>query len=341
MRRYLIPRTNLWAAPLCLGTGSFTVEQERQAREQLDCFVDLGGNLIDTANIYGQKKTGDENSSERIIGRWLQDRGQPADILVSSKGGHPPLEDLHRSRLDADSLTADLDLSRRTLGRDCLDLYFLHRDDPAQPAEALLSQLERFRQAGWIRYYGLSNWSAGRLEQALAWCGQLEDCGLAAVQNRWSLAQYNPEGSPDDTLAAVDAPVWQILRRQDLALLAYSAMAKGFFNKLQPVGGQPVAEAGTGREPSAQLDFASLPEKLRRYYLNDLNLRRAEAVWAIAADRKRPPAQIALAWLLQQPFPVFPVVSFSALHQIEEAMGTPAIQLTEEEMQRLSAGSVC
>ena len=340
MRRYLFPRTDLWSAPICLGTGNFAVEQEQQARDQLDRFIELGGNLIDTANIYGRKRPGNENQSEQILGRWLQDRGQPAGILISSKGGHPNPDDMHRSRLDPVSLAADLDSSRKSLGRDCIDLYFLHRDDPAQPVEALLDQLERFRQSGKIRYYGLSNWTADRLEQALAWRCQQNACGLAALQNRWSLARFNPGGTTDDTLAEVDSRIWAILTEQNLALMAYSAQAKGFFSKILP---DPASLPQTDAPPEncrIALELDAIPEKLRCYYGNELNSKRAQAVFQLAVSKKARPAQIALAWMLHQPFPVFPIVAFSALQQLEEAMGAPALHFKPEEMDQLSAGSV-
>ena len=322
MRRFLMSGTDLWVAQICLGTVNFTTENEKSAFEQMDCFYARGGNLFDTANIYGQKKNGDENRSEQVIGRWLAERGQPDDILISTKGGHPGLEGTNRSRLDDASLASDLDASRRAIGRDCLDLYFLHRDDPAQPVEALLSRLEQFRQQGKIRWYGLSNWRADRLQQALEWCRQEGNNGLAAVQNRWSLAQFNLEGSPDQTATAIDAPTLEIIRKYGLSVMAYAAMAKGFFTKLIPGS-----------------DGSPLPEKLRRYYLNDINLERATTVWRIAGERGLLPAQVALAWLLNQPVPVYPVVSFSSLRQLEEAMDTPTVVLEKAEMLALSAGA--
>lgn len=312
----------MWAAPIVFGSGSFTADNEKAAFRQLDLFVELGGNLIDTANIYGQSPSCDQNLSEQIIGRWFQERNQPADIFISTKGGHPRLESMNIPRLDEDSLSKDLETSRQTLGRDCLDLYFLHRDDPSQPVEVLLSQLEAFRQAGLIKYYGLSNWKAERLQKAIDWCRKLDSCGLVAVQNRWSLAQYNPSGSSDLTTAAVDEQIWQLLNKNNLTVLAYGAMAKGFFNKIS------AADAG------------SLPDKLRRYYLNDVSMKRAEVLKSISIARNIPPAQIALAWLLNQPFPVFPIVSFSAHAQLEEAMGAPAIFLNDDELALLSAGSL-
>ncbi|HBP37161.1 MAG TPA: hypothetical protein DD640_00135 [Clostridiales bacterium] len=340
MRRYLIPRTDLWAAPVCLGTGGFTIEQEQQARDQLDRFIDLGGNLIDTANVYGRKKPGHENQSEQILGRWLQDRGQPSDLLISSKGGHPSPEDMHRSRLDPASLAADLDSSRISLGRDCIDLYFLHRDDPDQPVEALLSQLELFRQSGKIRCYGLSNWTADRLEQALAWSRQQTSSGLAALQNRWSLARFNPEGTTDDTLAEVDGQIWAILAEENLALLAYSALAKGFFSKILPDPASAPQTDAPEENSRISMTLDAIPEKLRRYYENELNNKRAQAVFQLTASKKARPAQIALAWMLHQPFPVFPIVAFSSLKQLDEAMGAPALHLIPDDMDRLAAGSV-
>jgi aryl-alcohol dehydrogenase-like predicted oxidoreductase len=323
MRRFLMPGTDLWAAPICLGTAHLTVDDEKAAFDQLDRFAALGGNLIDTANAYGRRLSDDDNRSERVIGRWLERGSQADEMLISTKGGFPNLEDRMQSRLDPVNLEADLESSRQALGRDRLDLYFLHRDDPNEPVEKLLSLLEDFRRQGKIRWYGLSNWQADRLQAALDWCAQLTDCGLAAVQNHWSLAQYNQDGSSDLSMAAADEPTVTIIRKHNTSLMAYAAMAKGFFAKLTPGG-----------------DVTALPDKLRRYYLNELNLKRAEAVWRIAGQRGITPAEVALAWLLHQQFPVFPIVSFSSLRQLEEAMRAPSVRLDKAEMAELSAGSV-
>jgi len=322
MRHFLMPKTDLWAAPICLGTVGFTSENEKSAFELMDRFTALGGNMFDTANIYGKVQTGDANSCEQVIGRWLKARNQPDDVLISTKGGYPWLEDMTRSRLDSDSVSSDLDASRLALGRDRIDLYFLHRDDPSQPVEKLLSNLENFRQQGKIRWYGLSNWRSERLAEALNWCSQLNSCGLSAIQNRWSLAEFNPGGSPDETMATVDDSLIGLIHENDLSLLAYAAMAKGFFTKLAPGG-----------------DHSSLPEKLHRYFFNDTNLRRAEAVWRIAARRGVAPSQIVLAWLLNQPFSVFPIVSFSSLRQLEEAMASVPIILDQQELTELEGNS--
>ncbi len=293
----------------------------------MDRFVEMGGNLFDTANIYGQWTDG-TNQSEQVVGKWLACRDQPDDVLIATKGGHPRLDDLTRPRLDHASLLQDLDQSRAALGRDLIDLYFLHRDDLSQPVEKLLEPMESFRSAGLIRWYGISNWRADRLRQAIEWSRQQGDCGLAMLQNRWSLARFNSEASPDPTMAAVDQDVFEILNRYDFPVMAYGSMGQGFYSKLLH------CRKGTFEPP--EIDRVSKP--MRVQYENEINLKRAQVICEIAHRKERKPSQIVLAWLLHQQILTFPVVGFSSLRQLEEAMVVPLIGITRQEFECISAG---
>src|SRR5256884_1225843 len=143
---------------LALGAVTFGVEAGGPgAHQQLDRFLEAGGTLVDTADVYG------DGRSEEIIGRWFASR--PADVtepvVLATKGRFPQAGDDSPNGvgLSARHLTRALDASLRRLGLDSVDLYQVHAYDPLTPLEETLRTLDQFIRAGKIRYYGLSNFT--------------------------------------------------------------------------------------------------------------------------------------------------------------------------------------
>src|SRR5436190_8156857 len=151
---------------LCLGTMTFGVEtDEADAHQQLDRFLEAGGNLVDTADVYGDRR------SEEIIGRWFASR--PAEVtepvVLATKGRFPRAGDdsPNGAGLSARHLTRALDASLRRLGLESVDLYQVHAYDQLTPLEETLRTLDRFIGAGKIRYYGLYNFTGLLLNKAV------------------------------------------------------------------------------------------------------------------------------------------------------------------------------
>src|ERR1700678_2597107 len=141
---------------LCLGTMTFGAEtDEAGAYAQLDRFVEAGGTMVDTADVYA------EGRSEEIVGRWFASR--PADVtgpvVLATKGRFGPGRTPNDTGLSARHLTRALDASLRRLGLDSVDLYQVHAYDPLTPLEETLRTLDGFVREGKIRYYGLSNFT--------------------------------------------------------------------------------------------------------------------------------------------------------------------------------------
>ena len=173
--RISIPDTNLSMFPLGLGTAGAGIDWDgAEADELLDAFLDLGGNLIDTARIYSDWIPPEIGRSERVIGEWLQRSGKRERIILMTKGGHPrftsPSDDLHISRMTRADMRGDIELSLTALHVETIDVYFYHRDNPAQPTAEEIETMEQFKQEGKLRYYACSNWSAARIREADAYC---------------------------------------------------------------------------------------------------------------------------------------------------------------------------
>ena len=325
MKHVTIPRTDLAVSSLCLGAGGFGDNiPEPLAYALLDRFVAAGGNFVDTANVYGRWLPSGQNESERMIGRWLRTQAPSVSsrLVVATKGAHPDLATMNRSRLDRASISRDLDESRAALGIDRIGLYWLHRDDPSQDAGDIVDLMETFVAEGRIRWYGCSNWRAHRIEAAQRRAERTGAAGFVAVQNRWSLARVNPESDGDATYASMDGTLYAMHERYRLAAVPYSAMAHGYFSK------RVAAEAVGG----------GLPAEFTAQFHNPENDRRFAALKALSAERGVPVAQLALAFLMNQPFPTAPIVSFPSIEKLEDGLAAADLTLTPAEMARLACG---
>ena len=168
MKYEILKNTDLKLSNLCLGTANFGDKlNKEESFAILDHFVRHGGNFLDTANVYCRWIPGLDNCGEQIIGEWLKKRGAYKDVVVATKGAHHSHDGQKRiDRVTDKDIRWDLEDSMRTLGVDVIDFYWLHRDDPSKPIAEIMDILLQLKNEGKVRYYGLSNYSAERLEQA-------------------------------------------------------------------------------------------------------------------------------------------------------------------------------
>ncbi len=293
MKMKTITRTDLVASVISLGTADLGASvPEKESEELLNLYTDRGGNFLDTAEVYANWLPIEPSSSERFLGKWMKSRGNRNDLIVATKGGHPRLETMTVPRITPADMTADLEGSLRRLGTDHIDLYYLHRDDPTVPVETIVETLERFVREGKIRYYGCSNWTIARVEQANEYAVGKGYTGFVAVQNLWNLAEINPGSIPDPTQVVTDAEFVEWHRRTGIAAVPYSSQANGFFSGKHR------------RETAAELSGSGVG----RSYYNETNFARLERTERLARELGSTSTQVALAYLLAHPFPVFPIV---------------------------------
>lgn len=284
-------------AVIALGTMDFGGKiQEGQARDFMDAYVELGGNFIDTARIYGDFAREIQGGSEKVIGRWMEDRHCREQIVLSTKGGHPDPHHMHTGRLSRAEILSDIQRSLENLRTDCVDIYWLHRDDESRPVEDILNTLTELRERGLTRHVGVSNWKCARIDEALDCSAAHGLIQIAANQPQFSLApQIVVE---DDTLCQMDGPTYALHLRRQLPCVAFSAQAKGFLAKLDASG------------------EAALPEKARRRFLCPENLQILKRTQALSRETGLSVAALSLAWLTCQPFPTFPIAGASRMEQV-------------------------
>lgn len=322
MRYLVLPRTNLTVSVLCLGTDRFgTAIEQAQAFRLLDNFFAAGGNFVDTAHVYADWVPGAPKcASEKTIGRWLKAGNHRHEIVIATKGGHPDLATLDRPRLSRAELQRDLDESLTCLQTDSIDLYWLHRDDPSIPAGELIEWLHEQTVAGKIRCFGCSNWRAERIREAIDYAVAHDLPGFVANQPEWSLAVPNPSARTDPLLVPFDRAAFDLHRQTGLAVIPYSAQAKGFFSKLEAQGAE------------------GLPEEYREAYDSETNRRRFERARRLAQKYAVSINQIALAYLLGQPFTTVPVIGSRTLEQLDDSLKAADLRLTPEEINELQGG---
>jgi aryl-alcohol dehydrogenase-like predicted oxidoreductase len=221
-------KTALSVSAVALGAASFGAAlDEATSFSILDAYVAAGGNLIDTARIYAG------GESEAVLGRWLK-RARPQNVIVATKGAHYALGTPTVMRLSRREIESDLDTSLRILGLDCIDFYWLHRDDPAREIGEIIETMESLVRAGKIRYYGASNYRTDRLCAADNYAKVHGHTGFSAVSNQYSVARLNVgrNTNPDPTIVAVDDEALAYHTASGMPLVPFQATARGYFAKL-------------------------------------------------------------------------------------------------------------
>ncbi len=177
--------TGTVVSTLCLGTMTFGAESDESvACEQLDRFLEQGGNFVDTADVYA------DGESERIIGRWLGSRAGARDrVVIATKARFPRGEGPNEVGLSRVSLTRALDASLRRLGVDTIDLYQAHAWDPLTPIEETLRFFDDAVRAGKIRYVGVSNFIGWQLQKAVLLTRHLGLAPIVTLQPQYNLLQ--------------------------------------------------------------------------------------------------------------------------------------------------------
>lgn len=307
---------------LILGTMPLTNETpatQHEADTLLDAAFEHGVNAVDTGHVYGN------GASERAIGSWIERRGLADDVFVLSKGCHP---DAAGPRVNPEALARDLAESLDRLRLPAVDLYMLHRDDPATPVGEMVDAFAEHLAAGRLRAYGFSNWTRARIEEACDYAQANDRLPPAASSPNFSLADQveDPWGGGCVTLtgqAAADDREWH--RSTGMAIFAWSSLARGLFS-------------GRVTRRSLAADPSLVDEACRTAYVHDVNLARLARVIEFAEAGGASVPQIALAWVLAQDLPLHAIVGAATEQEVEDLVAAAALTITAEEAKWLRNG---
>jgi aryl-alcohol dehydrogenase-like predicted oxidoreductase len=303
-------------APLMLGGNVFGwTADEATSHALLDAFVDGGFNAIDTADVYSAFVPGNKGGeSETVLGTWFAKGGGRRDkVVLATKLGMKMGEG--KEGLSKAYIHAAADASLKRLQTDHIDLYQAHRDDTETPQEETLEAFAELIAAGKVRAIGASNFTAARLESALAIAaerGLPRYETLQPLYNLYSREAYEAELEPACAKAAI-------------AVIPYFALASGFLT------GKYRSEADFGKSPRGA--------RMGSQYMNDRGFRILAALDAVAAETGATPAQISLAWMMSKPTIAAPIASATSREQLEELMGAARLTLDSAALSRLDAAS--
>jgi aryl-alcohol dehydrogenase-like predicted oxidoreductase len=303
---------------LCLGTMTFGTETDEDgAHAQLDRFVEAGGTLVDTADVYSH------GISEEIIGRWFASR--PADVtepvVLATKGRFGMDDTPNGAGLSARHLTRALDASLGRLGLDSVDLYQVHAFDPLTPLEETLRTLEGFVRAGKIRYYGLSNFTGWQLTKAVYLARAMNVAGPVTLQPQYSLLAREIEW--EIVPAVLDA---------GLGLLPWSPLGGGWLSGKYQRDERPSGDTRLGDDPNRGMEAYDRRGTDRTWNVID-------AVQKVAEDRAITMAEVALAWVTGRAAVTSTILGARTLSQLETNLRAAGLHLTEAETTALDAAS--
>jgi aryl-alcohol dehydrogenase-like predicted oxidoreductase len=318
MEYRMLGATGTVVSTLALGTMTFGTESdEMAAHAQLDRYVEAGGNLIDTADVYSA------GESEHIVGRWLAARdGAREQIVLASKGRFPTGDGRNDVGLSRQHLAAALDASLRRLGVDTIDLYQLHSFDPLTPLEETLRFLDDAVGAGKIHYVGLSNFTGWQLQRAV---DVAEFRGLArpvTLQPQYNLLVREIE--------------WEIIPaagQNGLGLLPWSPLGGGWLTGKYQREQPPTGATRLGENPARGVEAYDRRSRVERTW--DV----IDAVRAVADDRDASMAQVALAWLVDRPTVTSVILGARTVDQLDDNLGAAGLHLSADEVARLDAAS--
>jgi aryl-alcohol dehydrogenase-like predicted oxidoreductase len=294
----------------CMGMSqSYGPADDASSIATLHRALELGVTLFDTANVYGDAGSAGFGANERLLGSAL--RGRRDEVVLATKVG---IQGIVREngrtgfRLGADPeyVRRACDESLARLGTDHIDLYYLHRVDPATPIEETVAAMAELVRAGKVRYLGLSEVDADQLARAYA------VHPITAVQSEWSLWTRGIEES-----------VVPAARRLGVGLVPFSPLGRGFLTGTVTAGQEFAADDFRRTNPRFAADALAANQRL------------VEVVRAIAAERGVLPGQVALAWVHAQGDDVVPIPGTKRVEYLEQNVAAADLDLGAEDLARL------
>jgi len=305
MKHITIAGVDKKISQLIMGSDYFTPDIIDQVSENLDAFMEIGGTVIDTAHIYAGGK------SEVAIGMWLSERGNREQVTIFTKGSH---HDANGPRVNADAIEHDLMCSLERLQTNYIDLYGLHRDDPSVPVGPIIEALNGHIEAGRIRAIGASNWTHQRIEEANDFAHAHGLVGFSFNSPNLSLAKANEPYWSCSVSAEAEMCAWHPALQ--FPLFSRSSQATGFFSARY--------------SPADRSDADTV-----RVFYSEANWERLRRAEQLAKQRNVTAIQVALAYVLNQPFPACALIGPQNRAELISCGEATHIELSMKELQWL------
>lgn len=312
-------------AKIALGSMIFTLRDDvtgaqwmektkKDSFRLLDTAFELGYTTIDTAVIYADAE------SEACIGEWMKERGNREDIFLIGKGGAITR---HLRPYSPESIIRDVMDSLDKFQTDYIDVYLTHHDNPAVPVEEIVDAFAWLQQKGYIHGYGGSNWSnVARTKRAVAYAQEKGYPPFVVSEPGFSLAEpvYPSWGAQEESLNHPSKRAnYEFYKETQMTLFTWSSMARGFW--------------------SGVFDRESFPKykdtwdaTCVRSFCHEQNFQRMDRVKEYAAHIGASVPQVALAWLLNQPLDIHPIVGANEREELTENLKALQISMGEQDL---------
>ena len=305
-----IGNSGIEVAPIALGGNVFDwTADEATSFAVLDAFVDAGGTMIDTADVYSAWVPGHRGGeSEALIGRWLKrDPTKREKVVIATKVGYS-------AGLAPDSIAPSCEASLQRLEVEAIDLYYQHKDDESVPLADSLSAFDRLVREGKIRAIGLSNFTGERVGEAMDAAKANGLTAPSALQPWYNLVERE----------RFEGPLSDAAIREGLAVFPYFSLASGFLS---------------GKYRAKDDASKSVRGDRTVEYLDDRGRRVLAALEEVAVQTGAAMATVALAWLKAQPAVTAPIASATSLDQARQLVAALTLELTDAQVEQLSQAS--
>jgi aryl-alcohol dehydrogenase (NADP+) len=307
--------TGLKVSRLCLGCMTYGskkwrdwVLDEDESRPFFRRALELGINFFDTADMYSV------GVSEEVTGRALKEFAQRDKVVIATKVFNPMGDDPNQQGLSRKHIHHAIDDSLRRLGTDYVDLYQIHRFDYETPIEETLRALDDVVRAGKALYIGASSMFAYQFTKMLKTSDALGLARFVSMQNHYNLV-YREE----------EREMLPLCREEGIGVIPWSPLARGFL-----AGNRRAQDFGDTMRARTD-DYA------HNLYYQPSDFAVVDRVTEIAQRRGVPHAQVALAWMLQQPGITAPIIGASKMKHLDDAVAALNVKLDDAELKALSA----
>ncbi|MBW2509604.1 MAG: aldo/keto reductase [Deltaproteobacteria bacterium] len=315
MKYTLLGRTGVTVSRICLGCMSYGtpewrpwVHDEAASAPFFKKAIEAGINFFDTADMYSI------GVSEEVTGKWLREYGNLDEIVIGTKVFFPMNDRPNMGGLSRKHIQQACDDSLRRLGVDAIDLYQIHRLDPATPMEEMLAALDQLVSQGKVRYIGASSMYAWEFQRLLSLSERNGWAKFATMQNHYNLV-YREE----------EREMIPLCEDQGIGVIPWSPLARGMLAGTRT----ELGDTSTSRSSSDGLD--------QILYDQPSDWEVVDAVKKVAAERGDPPARVALAWLMSRPAVTAPIVGATKLKHLDDAIAAVEIELSDDEVSALEA----
>ena len=302
----ILGRTGVKVTPLCLGTMNLGGRSDSaESVRILQAYFDLGGNFIDTANVYNDGK------SELVIGEWLASGGKRDQIVLSTKvhgRRSPHVNDAGNSRWH---IVREVEQSLKRLKTDRIDVYHIHRPDADTPIDQTLRALDDLVRQGKVLYLASSTFPAWQLAEA------------HFIAERLGTARFDVEQPQLNIIdRRIEAEVLPFCRKYEIATITWAPLARGRLAGSYTRGGRKFP-AGSWYQVQGKSDFPASQWPLM------------ELVDRLADELKISSSQFSLAWCLQVPGVTCPIIGPRTVEQLKDNMAALEVKIGAEALKAI------